>query len=194
VKLGLFGGTFDPPHIGHLIVAQDVLAAVGLERIVFIPAARPPHKRRTDMAPPALRLAMLRAAIAGDDRFDTDDLELHRTGPSYTVDTLAAYRERVPGAALHLIVGADQFAELDTWHDAERVRALATMCVMTRAGDGADAHVDRVAPGAAVLDVPVTRIDLSSSEIRRRVQAGEPIRYLVPEAVAAMIRENGLYR
>jgi nicotinate-nucleotide adenylyltransferase len=194
VKLGLFGGTFDPPHIGHRIVAQDVLAAVGLDRIVFIPAARPPHKRRPDMAPPALRHAMLRAAIAGDDRFDSDDLELHRTGPSWTVDTLADYRERVPDAALHLIVGADQFAELDTWHEADRVRILATLCVLSRAGVGADAHVDRVAPAADVIDVPVTRIDISSSEIRRRVHAGEPIRYLVPQAVEALIRENGLYR
>jgi nicotinate-nucleotide adenylyltransferase len=194
VKLGLFGGTFDPPHIGHRIVAQDVLAALRLDRIVFIPAARPPHKRRPDMAPPALRLTMLRAAIAADDRFDSDDLELHRTGPSYTVDTLAAYRERIPDAALHLVVGADQFAELDTWHDTARVRTLATLCVMTRAGEGADAHVDRVAPGDNVIDVPVTRIDISSSEIRRRVHAGEPIRYLVPAAVEALIRENGLYR
>jgi nicotinate-nucleotide adenylyltransferase len=194
VRLGLFGGTFDPPHIGHRIVAQDVLAAAGLDRVLFIPAARPPHKQRPDMALPELRLAMLRAAIAGDDRFDADDLELHRTGPSYTVDTLGDYRNRFPDAALHLIVGADQFAELDTWHAAERVRSLARLCVMTREGDSATAHAHRVAPDDNVLDVPVTRIDLSSSMIRRRVHAGEPIRYLVPEAVEALIREHGLYR
>jgi nicotinate-nucleotide adenylyltransferase len=194
VKLGLFGGTFDPPHIGHRIVAQDVLAAVGLDRVVFIPAARPPHTSRPDMAPPELRLAMLRAAIAGDDRFDVDDLELHRTGPSYTVDTLDSYRRRRPDAALHLIIGADQFAELDTWHEVERVRALATLCVMTRAGEGVDGQRRGDSGAGRVIEVPVTRIDLSSSEVRRRVRAGEPIRYLVPEAVEALIHENSLYR
>jgi nicotinate-nucleotide adenylyltransferase len=188
VKLGLFGGTFDPPHVGHLIVAQDVLSALRLDRVVFVPAAQPPHKRRSDLTPADIRLAMLRAALAGDDRFEIDDLELHRAGPSYTVDTLRLYRGRLPDATLHLLVGADQFAEFETWHLADVIRSLAVLCVLARGGPGAVGG-----EGEGVVHVPVTRIDLSSTAIRRRVGAGESIRYLVPVAVERIIRGRGLY-
>jgi len=184
VKLGLFGGTFDPPHNGHLIVAQDALIALALDRILFIPARVPPHKRHLRITPAALRCAMLEVAIAGNAQFAMDDLELRREGPSWTVDTLRALRERDTAAELFLLIGADQYADLATWHDAAEIPRLAHVVVLARRGE-------RPA-GARVVDV--TRIDISGTEIRRRVAAGQPIRYLVPDAVDAIIRREGLYR
>lgn len=184
MRLGLFGGTFDPPHIGHLIVAQDALAALAVERIVFIPAALPPHKRDREVTPAALRLAMLRAATAGNPHFEVDPLELEREGPSYTVDTLRAWARRQPDARLVLIMGADQYAELDGWKEPEAVRRLAEIAVLARG--------DETAAGPATV-VGVRRIDVSSTEIRARVGEGRSIRYLVPPAVEALIREQALY-
>jgi len=186
VKLGLFGGTFDPPHLGHLIAAQDARTILGLDTIVFVPAASPPHKRDEDITPAGTRLAMLRAAVADDPSFEVDDLELHRSGPSYTVDTVRTYRERLPDAGIVLLMGSDQYAEFDTWREPEVIRRLATIAVLTREGGRAD-------PADGVLTARVTRIDISSTEIRRRVRNGEPIGYMVPPAVEALIRLNSLY-
>jgi nicotinate-nucleotide adenylyltransferase len=185
MKLGLFGGTFDPPHSGHLIVAQDAWAGLGLDRVVFIPAGIPPHKRRQSITPAGIRLEMLRVAVAGDPRFGVDDLELLREGPSYTVDTLRTFRARQPEAHLHLLMGADQYADFDTWYQPAEIRRLARIVVMARAGETADGRA---------IQVPVTRIDVSGSEIRRRVAAGRPVRYLVPDAVLAIIERENLYR
>ncbi len=186
MRLGLFGGTFDPPHLGHLIAAQDALMALDLDRIHFIPAAQPPHKPMPDVSAPAVRTAMLSAAIGEDTRFVLDDVELKRTGPSYTVDTLREYRTREPGAQLFLLMGADQWAEFETWRETDTIRLLATVVVMTREGEGAaDGNITRI---------PVTRMDVSSTEVRSRVAHGRPIRYLVPDAVAELIYARGLYR
>jgi nicotinate-nucleotide adenylyltransferase len=193
VRLGIFGGTFDPPHIGHLIAAQDAFAALQLDTLRFVPAAIPPHKRRDrDITPAGLRLELVRTVLAGDDRFESDPIELGRQGPSFTVDTLRLLREKAPHADLVLLIGADQFTEFDSWKDPQEIVRLADVAVLNRAGlpqlpgaPGSDARIHHVA---------VTRIDVSSSEIRRRVRSGEPIRYLVPAAVEAVIRREGLYR
>jgi nicotinate-nucleotide adenylyltransferase len=187
VNVGIFGGTFDPPHTGHLIVAQDAALVLGLDRILFIPAARPPHKARRVISSADLRLRMLQLAVEGDDRFDIDALELDRAGPSYTVDTLRELSRREPDVSWTLVLGADQYAEFDTWREPETIRELARIAVLTRAGGGSVTAAD----GAVVLDV--TRIDISSTVLRARVAAGEPIRYMVPQAVERFIHERQLY-
>lgn len=188
MSVGIFGGTFDPPHLGHLIVAQDAWSALGLERVRFMPAAVPPHKAGAVVTPAAVRLELLAAALGDDARFEIDDLELARPGPSYTVDTLRALRQRAPDEELVLLIGADQYAELATWREPEAIHRLARVAVLAR--DGAQPVG---AARAGVEWVAVTRVDVSSSEIRRRVGAGEPIRYLVPAAVELRIRARGLY-
>lgn len=190
MRLGIFGGTFDPPHVGHLIVAQDAWAALDLDRVLFVPAASPPHKVGRVRTPAELRLEMVRAATAGDERFEVDELELRREGPSYTVDTLRELRERDPGAALFFLLGADQFRGFAEWREPEEIARLARLVVLSRSGQ------ESVAPpiDAPRHELGVTRIDVSATEIRRRVAAGEPIRYLVPPAVEAIIQREGLYR
>lgn len=190
MRLGVFGGTFDPPHIGHVIVAQDAWQALGLDLVLFVPARLPPHKRDRALAPAELRRAMVQAAVAGDPRFELDETELRRSGPSYTVDTLRELRERHPESALFLLLGADQVQQFHTWRAPEEIVRLATLVVLSRGG------AEDIAPALDVpyRVVPVTRIDLSATEIRRRVAAGAPIRYLVPPGVEAIIRREGLYR
>ncbi len=191
ISLGILGGTFDPPHIGHLIAAQDVRNALSLDRVLFVPAAEPPHKRGRALTPAPLRLEMVRAALAGVDGFDVSDIELRRAGPSYSVDTLRELSAANPGVRLFFIIGADQFRELHTWRAPLDVARLARLVVM---------HRDSLSPDAMAspLDVEygtvrVTRIDVSSTMLRARVKAGESIRFLVPAAVEEIVRREGLY-
>lgn len=185
MKLGVFGGTFDPPHIGHLIAAQDAKSALGLDRVIFVPAAVPPHKRDDTVSAAGTRLAMVRAAIAGADGFEVDDLELRRGGPSWTVDTLRELAARLPGSELFLLIGSDQYAEFDSWREPDEIGQLAKIAVLTRENG--------LRQAAGVHTVRVTRIDVSSTDIRRRMAEGQPIRFLVPAAVEALIRLHGLY-
>ena len=187
MRLGVYGGAFDPPHLGHLVAASDACGALGLHRLLWIPSAVHPLKAVGTAAP--LRLEMVRAAIAGDARFAADDLELRRTGPSYTVDTLRALRARDPEAELVFLTGADNLADLPRWREPDEIARLATLAVVSRAGETVPAD----APYPAVA-VAVTRVDVSSTEVRRRVAAGQSIRYLVPEAVRAVIERERLYR
>jgi nicotinate-nucleotide adenylyltransferase len=189
VRIAVFGGTFDPPHLGHLVVAADAHLRLELERVVLIPSADPPHKQGLVRTPAVLRLEMVRAAVQGDDRFEVDDLELQRSGPSYTVDTLQEYRRRYPESELFFLIGADALRDFHTWRAPERIARLATLAVLARAGDTAVPET-----GVPVRQVPVSRIDISATEIRRRVAAGQPIRYLVTEPVRAIIEREGLYR
>jgi len=193
VNLGLFGGTFDPPHVGHLIVAQDAADALGLDRVAFIPAAQPPHKRGRPITPAPVRARMVELAIDGDPRFYLEPLELERTGPSYTADTLRALRARMPEAALTLLLGRDQYEELDSWHEADTVRRLARLGVMTRGAEPPFAGALVPYPSPEVVVVDVTRIDVSSTAIRARAAAGLSVRHLVPPAVAQFIFDNRLY-
>lgn len=187
-RIGLYGGTFDPLHVGHLIVASDAFEALELDRLLFIPSADPPHKRGQVRASAERRLEMVRAAIAGDPRFGVEDLELRREGASYTVDTLRDLRERNPGCDFFFLVGVDQVREFHSWREPEEVARLARLAVVSRGGEHAE-DVD-----LPLERVDVTRIDLSSTDIRRRVAEGESIRYLVPDAVREIVEREALYR
>jgi nicotinate-nucleotide adenylyltransferase len=203
-SLGILGGTFDPVHIAHLALAQEAAESLGLERVVFMPAGSPPHKPGVAITPGADRLAMVKLAIAGNDRFDASRLELDRDGPSYTVDTLdalaAARRSGGAGVAgeLTLILSADAFLGLRSWHEPRRVLELARLAVAPRDGypeagpDFLETHFTGLADRAVFLDGP--RIRLSASGLRDRAAAGRSLRYLVPDAVAAYISDHGLYR
>ena len=190
MHVGIFGGTFDPPHTGHLIAAQDACEALSLERFIFVPAADPPHKTGTAVSPAALRLEMLGAAVAGNPAFEISTAELDRAGPSYSVDTLRLLSTRYPGATLHLLIGVDQVREFRTWHKWEEILELAQIAMLTRSG------AEEPGPEAPFVRhvVKVTRIDVSSTLIRGRVAAGKSIRYLVPDAVEEIIAREGLYR
>lgn len=188
MRLGVYGGTFDPPHLGHLVAASEACEALRLDRVLWIPSAVHPLKGGRVRTPPETRLEMVRAAVAGDPRFAADDLELRRPGPSYTVDTLREIRAREPDAALFLLAGADILAELPRWREPDEILRLATLAVVARAGEGAHGG------GVPAVPVEITRVDVSSTEVRRRVAAGQSIRYLVPEAVRAVVAREGLYR
>jgi nicotinate-nucleotide adenylyltransferase len=188
MRLGVLGGTFDPPHLGHLVVASDVYEGLGLDRLLLIPSADPPHKRGRVAASAEQRLRMTRAAVAGDARFEVDDLELRRAGASYSVDTLRELRAREPGCELYFVVGVDQLRELPTWHRPEEVARLASLVVIPREGEA------RLESPYPVTWLPVTRIDLSATDVRRRIAEGRSIRYLVPVAVRELIEAEGLYR
>ena len=183
-KLGIYGGTFDPIHHAHLILAREALEQLGLERIVFVPAAVSPHKLDHLSAPAPLRLAMLKAAVAGDARFMVDEIELQRPPPSFTIDTVEELRRRERDAELFYLVGADILPRLHTWHRFADLAALVQFVVLAR----------DVAP----LDDRYTTIrrlvDVSATEIRNRVATGRSIRYLVPPAVEEIIAREQLYK
>ncbi len=177
-RLGLFGGTFDPIHIGHLVVAGDVVEGLGLDRLLVVPAGRPPH--RDAVLPAAVRLDLVRRAFDGDPRMEVSDVEVRRDGPSYTVDTLAWIREMRAPEALYLVLGVDQLRTLSSWHEPRRLTELADVVVMTRGGEDPGAWE---ADGIDVRSLPVTRVDLSATRIRERLGRGLTVRYLVPESV-----------
>lgn len=175
-RIGVFGGTFDPPHVGHRIVALDVVERLPLDRLIIVPAARPPH--RDAILPGDVRLALVRRAFAGEPRLEVSDVEFRRDGPSYTVDTLERIAAAHPGDRLFLVLGSDQYKGLSGWRSPERIVQMADLAVLRRAG------------GTIVADerfpfrpVDVTRVDLSSTEVRRRLAAGRSIRYLVPDVI-----------
>jgi nicotinate-nucleotide adenylyltransferase len=195
---GVFGGTFDPIHLAHLAVAEAARDAFGLRRVLFIPAAQPPHKPGHDISPVEDRLAMVEAAVEGNPAFEISRLEIERSGPSYTVDTLTALCEAAPGDRLALILSAESYSEFGSWHEPRRILDLAALIVAPRVGY-ADADPDLIArqfPEAratvAFMDGP--RIRLSASEIRQRAADGRSVRYLVPDAVAAYIGDHDLYQ
>jgi len=198
-RIGILGGTFNPPHLGHLVCAQEAHAALDLDRVVLMPAAAPPHKTVPDDPGPEVRLELCRLATSRDERLAVSRVELDRPGRSYTVDTLAGLLSTHPEDDLTFIVGGDMAASLPTWRDPERVLSLAGFAVAERAGEGAGREevlnaLDTL-PGAAerLEFFTMPRIDISSTEIRRRVAQGRPIRYLVTDEVADLIGARGLY-
>ena len=192
MRLGIFGGTFDPPHVGHLLAASDAFEHLSLDRLVFIPAALQPLKLGRSAAPSRDRLAMVRLLTGSDARFETDPVEVDREGLSYTVDTLRGFRDRFPLADRYFLVGADVMSSFAQWREPQEVLSLATLAVLTRREDDAPAAAVGL-PDSAVM-VPTRRIDVSSTEIRDRVRAGRSIRGFVTDAVAEYISSNGLYR
>lgn len=198
---GIMGGTFDPPHLGHLAIAQDVLEALGLGRVLFVPAGIPPHKTERTISPPSHRAAMLELAIAGNPAFAVSRVELERTGPSYTVDTVDQLRRAAADAGdddrFVVIVGGESLAALTTWHEPERLLRACHLAVVERPGTRTPGRpwVGEHFPGLEdrVLFLAGPRLCHSSSDIRRRVAEGRSIRYLVPETVAAYIAEHELY-
>jgi nicotinate-nucleotide adenylyltransferase len=190
VRLGILGGTFDPPHIGHLLIAEDAFAALALERLIFVPACEQPLKTGRVAAPAAQRLAMVRAMVAGDSRFEVSDVEVERGGLSFTVDTLRHFAALYPSDERFLLLGADVFASFSQWREPGDVVRLARPVVLTRAG----AAPVKVVQGVTPQQLETRRVDVSSTEVRDRVHRGLPISGFVTEPVAALIRQHGLYR
>ncbi|WP_127997044.1 nicotinate-nucleotide adenylyltransferase [Piscinibacter defluvii] len=190
-RIGLFGGTFDPPHNAHVALAHRALVDLALDELRWIPAGQPYQKVRA-ITPAAQREAMVREAIAGEPRFVLERCELERSGPSYTIDTVRALQARQPGAQWFLLVGADQYAGLPSWHDWRDLLARVTLAVAQRPGAAVPASAElRAVPVAAVALPPM---DVSASVIRDRVAAGAPITDLVPPGVASYIDRHHLYR
>jgi nicotinate-nucleotide adenylyltransferase len=196
VRIGILGGTFNPPHLGHLICAQEAYLQLELDRVTLIPARIPPHKPVDDEPGPEHRLELCRVAVGDDERFDVSDLEIKRDGPSYTVDTLELLHSQAPESELFLIVGGDIAAGLPRWHEAERVLSLATLAVAGRRGTSraeVDEALSGLAGGARARFFQMPSIGISSTVLRRRVRARESIRYYVPDPVASYIDRHRLY-
>jgi nicotinate-nucleotide adenylyltransferase len=196
-RVGIFGGTFNPPHIGHLACMETALAELGLDRVVLMPVAQPPHKELVGDPGPEHRLEMCRRAAAGDDRLEVSDLEVNRGGPSYTVDTLRELHEFAPEDELTFIAGGDMAASLPEWRAPEEVLRLARIAVAERTG-AERAEVEEAIAGLEgrdrVVFFAMPRVDVSSSAVRRAIADGIAVRDLVPDAVARYIDEQGLYR
>ena len=191
--IGIFGGSFNPPHVGHLAVAEACAEAAGLDRVLFVPAATPPHKRGdSSLAPPSARLAMVEAAVSDNPRFEVSDVEVTRGEVSYTVDTLRQLA--VDHEELALILGGDSLAGFPTWREPEAIVDLARLVVYRRPVDGVDlaALPDWLAERVTVVEGPL--LELSSTELRARLAEGRTVRYLVPDAVRDVIDREGLYR
>ncbi|MDQ6807818.1 MAG: nicotinate-nucleotide adenylyltransferase [Verrucomicrobiota bacterium] len=183
-RIGIYGGTFDPIHHGHLILAREAAESLDLEQVIFVPAARSPHKLQCPAAPASDRLAMVRAAVHGEPRFAVDEIELNRPPPSFTIDTIEILAARHPQRRFSLLVGEDNVDTLETWHRFAELRAMVDLVVLERSG------LQREHPYRAVR----RHIDISATDIRNRVARGASIRYLVPTAVEEIIRERQLYR
>jgi nicotinate-nucleotide adenylyltransferase len=196
VRIGILGGTFNPPHLGHLVCAQEAYLQLDLNQVLFVPTRVPPHKSLPDDPGPRHRLELCRLATGDDHRFAVCELELNREGPSYTVDTLAQLHSTVQDSELYLIVGGDIAAGLPEWREPERVLSLATLAVADREGTSRGAiesALNRVSASKEVRFFAMPQIAVSSTLIRCRVAAGEPIRYLVPDDVARYIDHYRLY-
>jgi nicotinate-nucleotide adenylyltransferase len=196
LRVGILGGAFNPPHIGHLVCAQEALIQLELDTVVWVPVGEAPHRELQDDPGPEARLEMVELAIADDDRFTASRIEIDREGPSYTLDTLEEMHKQSSKDELFLILGGDQAAALATWHEPEKVLERATLAVFERMSWGRNAIVIKIGrmPGAErvrYLDMPL--IQVSSSGIRRRVREGVPIRYLTPDTVVEYIATKELY-
>jgi nicotinate-nucleotide adenylyltransferase len=187
-KIALFGGTFDPVHHGHLIIAQAVIEAAGLDRIIFVPSARPPHKNRDIMFSADDRFSMLSLALEGNPRFTLSDMEIKRKGPSYTIDTIREFKSGLPAdTELFFMVGMDNLFEMETWKDP---MDLIAECVILAADRACQKNTEIPSwLSGRVQRVMTPLIEISSSDIRRRLREGKSIRYLVPEAVNGMLEK-----
>jgi nicotinate-nucleotide adenylyltransferase len=197
VRIGILGGSFNPPHVGHLVMAQEAQTQLGLDKVVLMPVFVAPHKVLDDDPGPEERFELVRLATAKDDRLEVSRLELDRGGPSFTVDTLREIHATSPGDELTFIIGGDNAQALPAWREPEAVLDLATMAVAEREGIRRRDIAERVAElhgGDRLRFFDMPRLDISSSAVRRRVRDGRPIRYLVPDDVARVIGARGYYR
>jgi nicotinate-nucleotide adenylyltransferase len=195
-RLGILGGAFNPPHLGHLWLAQEAHARLGLDRVLLVPFGQAPHRVLAADPGPAERLRMAELAAGDDDRLGVSAVEAERPGPSYMADTLTLLRDSQPAPDLTLILGADQALRLRTWHEPEKVLGLARVAVADRAGIGREdvvAALDGLSGAAEIEGFALPRIEVSSTLVRERVAGGLPIRYLVPDPVADHIASAGLY-
>ncbi|HVY95700.1 MAG TPA: nicotinate-nucleotide adenylyltransferase [Solirubrobacterales bacterium] len=195
--IGVLGSAFNPPHLGHLALAQEALWQLGLREVILVPTGQAPHKRIVDDPGRELRMTMTRLAAADDQRFSVSSLEVEREGPSYTYETLEALAEEQGDTELVFVMGADAAVGLESWRNPERVVELARIAVARRAGVseadvGAALHSLGAERRATILEMP--QFGVSSSAVRERASSGRPLRYLVPEPVARFIEEKGIYR
>jgi nicotinate-nucleotide adenylyltransferase len=211
MRTAIFGGSFNPVHYGHLLLADEVVERLQLDQVFFVPAAAPPHKAPRDLAPAAHRYAMVARAVAGHPRFAVSDVELQRAGPSYTVDTVEALARS--GQTLFLLIGSETFLDLLSWREPKRIAQLARLVVVPRHGSAFDPEgaaalkvlrhigLERFArvehgllPDRAVLIVHATSLPISASDLRKRIREGRSVAYRMPEAVIAYVESHGLYR
>jgi nicotinate-nucleotide adenylyltransferase len=190
VRFGVFGGTFDPPHVGHLLAASDAFDLLTLDRLFFVPAARQPFKDAQVHAAPEQRARMVELMIGGDARFAVDRSEIARPGLSYTADTLAELAARHAGAELFLLIGSDLAAQIGTWREPARIASLCEIVVLARSGEVPAPPAD----SPPMRRLATRRVEVSSSEVRERVRTGKPIEGFVAEPVARFIRDAGLYQ
>jgi nicotinate-nucleotide adenylyltransferase len=201
MRVGIFGGTFDPPHMGHLILAELARESARLDEVWFLPAPRPPQKEGQAVTRFDQRVEMLQLAVAGNPSFRIDEIEKERTGPSYTADTLAQLRQRHPGHTFFLLLGGDSLSDLPLWYQPKRIVEQAGLVVMERPGTAhptaEQLRQSLALPPDAQLSlqfVPAPQIDIASRSLRKAVAEGRSVRYQVPSAVEAYIRQHHLYR
>jgi nicotinate-nucleotide adenylyltransferase len=192
MKVGIFGGTFDPIHAGHLIIAEAVRERERLDRVVFVPSCVSPHKQAQAVTPAGDRLAMVKEAVASNPAFEASGVEIERGGVSFTIDTLRTLKAMRPGDQLHLMIGADNMQEFATWKDPSEILRNAVVIAMRRPGFSGRMPAGKDFAGVRFCEVP--EIGISSTDIRQRAGNGLSIRYLVPEAVERYIQKKGLYR
>lgn len=189
-KVGILGGTFDPPHYGHLVLAEQVLDQTQVNEIWFMPTNVPPHKKNEGMATKEQRLTMAELAIEDQERFFVSDVEFERSGPSYTIDTITKLQRAYPDDTFFFIIGGDMVNQLEDWYKIEQLKKLVTFIVAERPNDPLS-HEQKMNP--AFIYVTIPQLDLSSSTIRERVKLNQSIRYLLPENVRVFVKEHGLY-
>lgn len=191
MRLGLFGGSFDPPHVAHLALAERAREQLDLDRVIFMPAGSPPHKSDRVLAPARDRLRMTRLAVRGNSAFAVSTIETRRRGASYTIETLRALAATEPRARWFLVIGEDSLEDFDHWHEPEAILELATLAVAPRPRAGPRRR-RRASRRLVWLETPA--LEISSSAIRERVRAGRSVRYLVPDAIASYLGRHRLYR
>jgi nicotinate-nucleotide adenylyltransferase len=191
-RLGILGGTFDPPHLAHLIAGEMAVEAFALDKLLFIPANVPPHKAGQPITSAEHRFAMTKLAVRGNEQFEVSGIELERPAPSYMIDTIREVQEQLKPESVFLFIGLDQFAAFESWNKYEDILREAQVVVMARPSH----DVEKISPSLRkqVQFLSIPQLEISSTDIRARVQAGKPIRYLVPDEVREYIREHRLYQ
>ncbi|MDD5197020.1 MAG: nicotinate-nucleotide adenylyltransferase [Candidatus Omnitrophota bacterium] len=188
MKIGILGGTFNPVHIGHLILAEEAREKLGLEKIIFVPANQPPHKDNGDIAAGSIRLKMLKLSIKGNKHFGVSDAEIKRQGRSYTIDTIREFKQKYPCDELYFIIGSDLLKYLDEWKDLAEINKMVKFIAATRPGY----PLEKIP--AYIKTLGIRAVDISGFEVRRCIQEDKSFRYLVPEAVFNYINKKGLYK